>query len=330
MRLFLKKILYSILLILLVATMLQLLLTYRQNGRSVTGHEHFHAIINKNYDILFLGNSRCAHGFDPAIFKKYLNVSSFNLGMCGHGEMSMQTLRLTDYMVFNEKPKIVILNVDPLTGTSSSNNLDNRHLDEKPNYSRYAFWMEEDSKMVSDYFHFDYMERYIPLYAIVKYKLFFNCIAMTNGKIWLKDNGLLKNDSTQILHSTVDSIYKNNFWSYSHFLESYDTIKVQLDSFNALCKKNNINLICTSLPISDPMYSKEYFDKVGQMCRDLNIPFFDYGQNVSFNKNMRNFSDHLHLNILGADKFCTQLCNDSNFVKLVKQRISSGVYQHVP
>ncbi|MCC8358508.1 hypothetical protein [Salinimicrobium sediminilitoris] len=64
-----------------------------------------------NADLLVLGSSRGAVGYDPSVLEEQLGLSSFNLSF-NAGSYNLQEVKLEAYVENNEPPKMIIHNLD--------------------------------------------------------------------------------------------------------------------------------------------------------------------------------------------------------------------------
>ena len=62
---------------------------------------------NKDYDIIFMGNSVPQQGINPAVVDSLIGVNSYNMAI-GGGSILENELMLRNYLIFNKKPKLVV------------------------------------------------------------------------------------------------------------------------------------------------------------------------------------------------------------------------------
>src|SRR4051812_7370810 len=167
MSVFIKRMLLFLLSVILLITILQAIISIRISGKTVNGHDNLETTSNINADLVFLGSSRCWDHFDPKFFDTTYHLKSLNIGVDGHSEISMAIVRLKDYLSRNKPPQKAVLSFDPFMSGGSNYNTNFVH---KDNFARYAFLPSKKDLLIIDYFHFNFYERYIPLYAMFKYK----------------------------------------------------------------------------------------------------------------------------------------------------------------
>lgn len=314
MKQFILKILLVAFLTLVIATVIQLVISFAIKDKTINGQDNFHVIKNQKNDIIFLGSSRCTEHFDPKFFRDSFGLRSVNLGVNGHGDITMQNIRLNYYLAYNPPPRIVMLNFDPIGALGPYDISKNENLIEKHYYARYAFWPKNEDTMLTQYFHFNFAERYVPLYALLKYRAILDCITMKGGKKWLKD-GYQKHD---VMWDTVAHPIAGQDWDFRDFIRDADSIKAHLSFFNDLCKRNNIKLVCVQSPVYRSVYNREAFGIPKSICDDLGILFIDTNEEPIIN-DIRNFADADHLNTAGVTKMLNIVAKNKGFLELVQQ-----------
>jgi hypothetical protein len=296
----------------LLSLTVQLAISAHIKGKTISGHDHLTVYSGRKFDVLFLGSSRTADHFIPRVFQEQLGLSSLNMGGIGHADIPNFILKWKYFLLCHPAPRYVVMNLDLATVDGPLEFSENRNYVAKHYFSRYAFISEEHNIMVNDYFGFNITERYMPLYAILRYKMFANCITQKDGKEWMKNGylaqtGVWKYDPT----NTADVMYRQ----YADtFTMRYHQIKEQLSHLNKLCMTNGAKLICVNTPLYHKAFLNRGFELPGKMCAELNIPFIDMHAHA-MTENVQYFSDVQHLNSKGADIFCKQLCADSTFLK---------------
>jgi len=307
MSLFIKRVIIFFLSVIVVITTIQILISLRISGKTVTGHDNLEVTSNINADLVFLGSSRCWAHFDPNFFDTAYKIKSLNIGVDGHSEIIMAIVRLEDYLSRNKAPQMAILSFDPFMG-ADSDATKNTNFVHKDNFSRYAFWPSKKDRLIVDYFHFDCYEKYVPLYAIFKYQQLKNDILLNNIDNWTK-YGYEKHDETwDTISNPVSDINKSSYFKIS---DSH-LIKQALNSLKTLCEHHKIKLICIQTPVYKACYDEQLFSETKRIAESLNIPFIDANKEYIRN-DIGNFYNSNHLNINGTNKLNDFLKNDSLF-----------------
>ncbi len=314
MKKFIKNIFIFIFILLLCCAAIQLLVSWHIKGKSIYGQDNFHIIKNQDNRLIFLGSSRCIRHFDPKFFQESLGISSVNLGVNGHSNLTMPMLRLKYYLHYNKTPQFAILNFDPISTYGSYNIDDNENLIEKNYYSRYAFLPADDDTMIFNYFHFNLAEKYIPLYALLRYRTIFDAINLKGGNDLLV-YGYKKN--TRHWNPARNPADTAHFFStYTTFIRDKDSIINHLTYFNDYCKSNKIKLIIVQSPVFRSIYDKRSFNLMKTICHDLGILFIDTNEDSIIN-DASNFSDANHLNATGVPKMLNIVVKDTAFLNLI-------------
>ena len=312
MKKFLVKIGLYVFMLLVVSTLLQLVISYRMRNRTTTGHDNFHIIRDQKNDVVFLGSSRCFEQYDPKIFKDSLGIKAINLGVNGHSDLTMQIMRLQYYLVHNAPPKVALLNFDPLTMPGTYSIDQNADFLEKNYFSRYAFLPQNEIQLIARYFHFNFAERYIPMYAILRYKLVYDCIRMSRLDSWV---WLGYEQHNEFWDTLVHPVEKKQFFDHYDFNkvpENNDTIKAHLAIMQQLCREHNIKLVCVQTPVYKDIYDPVAFTLPGKMCGELGITFIDVNED-SIRSDVRNFANPNHLNTTGVRKTMNLIVKNADF-----------------
>jgi hypothetical protein len=311
MRKFIIEVTVFMLSILVISAIVQALVDIRIKGKMVRGHDNIDFVKNQDNDLVFLGSSRCWGHFDPHLFEKRLDLKAINIGVEGHSELTMHIIRLKDYLLKNRAPRFAILNFDPFIEAGSFTQ--NNNFVHKNDFARYAYHCPKEDEPFVNYFRFNFAERTIPLYALLKYKLFFDCLTLTNVSNWAI-YGYAKNDiSWDTLANPVADARDYLKYYFDTTGSNMARIMDRLDSLNKMCQQAHIKLICVQTPVYQAIYLKPYFAKSGQICHALNIPFFETNSD-SLDGNINYFYNANHLNMIGVELMTNNLFSDPDFL----------------
>jgi hypothetical protein len=285
---------------------LQALISLRINGTTVRGHDNLELTSHIDADVVFLGSSRCLAHFNPNFFDSVYHLRSLNMGMDGHGEISMARIRLSTYLLTNKAPRVAFFTFDPFTTAGSSTQ--NRNFIHKDDFARYAFLPTKQDIRIVDYFGFGPCERYVPLYALFKYHLLSDALFLNNRDNWVQygyERHLEDWDTTvyRISDTTKRAYFKAS---------QADTIARSLDSLNNLCRQNNIQLLCIQTPVYKIIYDETSFSLTKQICERLGIPFIDV-DSEDIRDDFYSFYNSYHMNHNGVAKLNAFLIQDSLF-----------------
>lgn len=310
MKRFLKNTVFFSCLLLGIIFLIQLAISYRIKGKTVTGYDTLEQTANVNADLVFLGSSRCWAHFDPRFFEKNYHLKSVNIGMNGHSDLVASLLRLENYLAKNKAPKFALLNVDPfIIGGSLQHNT---KFINKNDYSRFAFFPNPEDEALMDYFQFDTAERCIPLYALFKYQLFMDCVTLKNSNAF--PEGFEENDEKW---DTVKYPITDENKEYYFKDKDIPGITKALKEINDLCQKNNIRLICLQSPVYQSTYELDAFEKPKAICQKLNIPFIDVSDSYIKDKTDY-FYNAIHLNKKGVYEMNQLLKNEKELDAIFK------------
>lgn len=312
MKKFIKYITFFSLLAILFLCLIQTIISLKINGKIIMGHDNLEQASNINADLVFIGSSRCWVHFDPKFFDTTFKLKSVNIGVDGHSEISMAIVRLSDYISRNETPKFVIFSFDPLIGAGSFTN--NTNYVHKNAFAKYAFLPSKKNLPIVDFFQFSDYEKYIPLYAILKYKILSTTLFMNNNDNWTKFGYEVHNENWDTTKIPVTDLIKKAYFKKSEI----GLISKALDSLKLLCHDNNIQLLCIQTPVYKVVYDDLSFSETKKICFNLNIPFIDANQEYIRN-DISYFYNSDHLNKLGVDQLNILLKKDALLTSFLKK-----------
>src|SRR6187431_1121144 len=105
MKQFLKNTILFAMLLIGIVFLIQIAISFRIKGKTVTGYDTLEQTSNVNADLVFMGSSRCWAHLDPKFFEENYHLKSVNIGMNGHSDLMASTLRLENYLAKNKAPK---------------------------------------------------------------------------------------------------------------------------------------------------------------------------------------------------------------------------------
>ena len=289
---------------------LQLALSYRVKGKSILGYDTLDSTANINANLVFLGSSRCWAHFDPVFFEENYHLKSVNIGMNGFSELVASEVRLKNYLSKNKAPKFAVLNFDPFVKVVNREAI--KTFTNKNNYAHFAFMPSHENLEMVDFFRFDNCEKYIPLYAIFKYKILSDCVTLKNINEFPKGYEA-NNEKWDTIKYPVTSKAK------SFYLKPKDLPKLTngLRELNLYCKSKHIRLVCIQTPVYTSGYDAAAFAMPKEVCQKLGIPFIDTNDH-SIITNINNFYNTTHLNVNGVIEMNKLLKNDKELTAILK------------
>lgn len=310
MKQFLKNIALFSILILAIISLVQIAINFRIDGKTVTGYDTLEVTSKVDADLVFMGSSRCWAHFDPRFFEENYHLKSVNIGMNGHSDIAASYLRLQDYLQRNKMPKFAILNIDPLLNAGSLEH--NTKFVTKNDYSRFAFFPNKIELPFVNYFNYDCYERYVPLYALFKYQLFFDCITLKNSNSF-PEGFELNDEKWDTIKYPITDFNKKYFYKSKEI----PSISKALGKLNELCLKNNIKLICIQTPVYKVLYDENVFKTPKLICESLKIPFLDFNE-ANIRNNTNYFYNAIHLNKNGVEEINKLFRNNKELTAILK------------
>ncbi|MES2573358.1 MAG: hypothetical protein V4572_00310 [Bacteroidota bacterium] len=312
MKTFIKNTIRFSLFIIFIAITAQGIISLKIRNESLNEIDNLEQTANVNADLVFLGSSRCWVQFDPAFFDENFKIKSVNIGVNGHSEITMTILRLKNYLSKNKPPKFAILNFDPLMSAGSKT--DNSNFCDKDIYARYAFFPDNKNLGFVNYFKFDSYEKYVPLYAVFKYKMLDDCLFKT-AKKYRRDCNHIVDKKWDTIHNPITNIMKENYFTRVQM----ESVTNSLSELNHLCKKNNIKLLCIQTPVYKSIYDKSAFTNTEIICKNLlNIPFINV--NVKpIRDNINYFYSPTHLNKDGVEQMNQLFKKEATLLSFLNQ-----------
>ncbi len=269
---------------------LQLLISIRIKGKSINGQDNLDQIIDVNADVISIGSSRCLTSFTPSIFEgKGLTMS--NLGLHGHSSLTFVDIRFEDYLSRNKiAPKFILINVDAFITVKKEHKMFM-----KDRFARYAFLPKSKDLKMLNYFGFNWSERYIPAYALLKYRKLWDALFLNNQSSWLTIG--METESNSI----CDRENKSPGEEIKKAIRSEKIdidLTLELSRLNVKYKNLGITLIAIQVPVFESIYNNR-FKATKKICQDAGVPFIDLAVE-QYNKDCSLFKDLNHLNTKGA------------------------------
>lgn len=283
---------------------MQVIISYLLIGENIRGHDNLEQTSNINADLVFLGSSRCWAHFDPIFFDSTFKIRSVNIGVDGHTEIQMAIIRLKDYLSRNQPPKYAILSIDPFIKAGSK--MSNINFVHKDAFARYSFLPTEKNLLIVNFFRFNLLEKYLPLYAVFKYRSLVDCFSNKNSSNYCKYGYDRHDEKWDTILKPVTDTLKKSFYD----IDEKKMVVSSLIEFKELCNKNNIKLLCIQTPVYKIIQDRNAFDDTKNMCRALVIPFLD--ANFDFIRNdLKYFYNSNHLNTDGVLAMNSELKKNS-------------------
>ena len=261
-----------------------------------------------DHDILVMGNSGAKAHFNTRLIDSLCHASSFNIGM-GMYPINVELMKYRLYRAHNQKPEILVINVDGGTFWSISD-VRQRHQSEQFFPLVYDRQMRKELKQVG----YGFKELCIPLYRFWGYQQVIK-------------NGLF--EALHLKHYVSEPAYKGfraeeGPWDGTNF-EKMEPVPVDFDPFSrslfedflAQCHADSVQVVI----VFSPMYDRaknvmlgldEFKAWLGSFEEKYGFPFLDYMDCLPLSKDTGNFVNATHMNPTATDAFTTVFCEDLN------------------
>jgi hypothetical protein len=255
-----------------------------------------------NADIVISGSSRALTHYDPRIIERTTGSPTFNIGLNG-SQTDMQLARLKAYLKHNQKPKLLVQNLDLFSFLTSHEIYDP---------AQYVPYLNEESiyagvrRVYSDAWKW----KYLPLYGYAVEDMRFN---------WMI--GLKALAGIQPKEDHVNG-YRPRDISWTGDFEKFrannpDGVVVETEAQGVrdfeqllgLCAQQAIPVLVVYSPEYYEMQAiernrKELLGKAKEMTGRFNFPLWDYSESPIC-RDRSNFYNSQHLNERGASAFST-------------------------
>lgn len=255
-----------------------------------------------NADLLVMGSSETWTGYNTYLLDSLLGVNSYNIAIDGHA-FRYQKLRYETYCRFNDKPKTIIVNLDP----------GSLWTDEGYAYEREQFFPFICDQCLIDQIAKDkritFFDRYLPFYRYYGYREDIeNGIASFLGKRTFVDGNLHKG------YRGEGSVWKPANLSLDTVFSASTKMADDLNVFVSERKSEGINVILVEFPEYYKLRKKySNLDEIETIYRTIaqhnEIPLLDYSH-ASICNDTKYYYNFSHLNKMGSDVFTELLCQD--------------------
>ena len=316
MRKFLIKILGFGVLVLLVAVMLDMMISFGLRKTDCYRYQTFGDIFkgNMNCNVLYMGNSRGFSHFNPRIIDSICRVNSYSLGLGGY-PINAQIATYHCYKAHNGTPRLIVQQVDFVT-LNIMQDIRHQHDSERFFPTVYDPIMRKELKNMG----YGFMELYCPIYRYFGYQ-----------KV-IKD-GLL--EFLKVKHYIERPTYKGfspekGKWDGTN-VAAMDSITCALDKeaitlfedYLDECKEDGVYVLLVNSPVYAPTTKKvrnmdkvnDYFENVAQR---FGYKYLNYTENYDLCNDTLNFCVSVHLNPKATDRFSTDFAHDLDSLGLLK------------
>jgi hypothetical protein len=296
---------------------------FRNSNEDVIGK--LNELINgeTNYQVLFLGSSRCLAHLDPELFEKQTGMNAYNGGLNG-GTLVDFNMILEAYLHKRKAPDMVILHIDDFT-------LESQQISELPRYFPFISNPGIYNGLVN-YEESVYYVKHVPFLRVMYYDDLLKWISIKSltgleaRDEWLMHSGFVRKkvnpegDWNSFLEEGVDDFLKETNRPFVRN-EGVETGLGLFRSFLEICHKHQIRLVLTSSPVVGGISSDRYEKTAGLIADEAKRyqPLIFWKHKEDWDRQIY-FYDYLHMNYTGAERFTNEL---SVFVNSRKNGFSS-------
>jgi hypothetical protein len=259
-----------------------------------------------NAQIVITGSSRALAHYDPRTIEAATGHTAFNLGRNG-SQTDMQVAFLKAYLAHNQKPEVVVHNLDAFTFVTTHEVYD------PVEYTPYL----HDHNLYDALRKINpniWKTRYIPLYGYVVEDMKFVWILGLRG-FWgwspREDYFLGFNPRSKNWTEDFQSLKANHPNGVSFDMEPKGIADVE--ELIRVCEANGIRLIFAYSPEYSEMQTltnnrPQIFAEFRELARRSNVPFWDYSK-WRYSDDKSFFQNSQHLNSDGAEVFSDDIAN---------------------
>lgn len=257
--------------------------------------------LKTNEDILIFGSSRAIHHYHPTIISDSTGMTCYNCGQNGNGVI----LNYGRLLMIEKRysPKMIIYDI--------SNTFD---LTDGEDNRKYLAWLKAyyDHEGISNVFaSVDSIEIYKMMSNLYRYNS--KCVQIVSDYIHpMQPLGI---NGFRPLNAKMDTMKINRKVSKSESLPQWDDLKISyIYKFIEMSKGSKLVFVMS--PIWYGMDESQY-SIIKSICKEKNIPFYDYANNPKYVHNNKYFKDGSHMNNNGAEEFTKDLMEQMRRDKLI-------------
>lgn len=259
-----------------------------------------------NAQIIIAGSSRAVAHYDPRTIGAITGRTAFNLGLNG-SQTDMQVAFLKAYLEHNQKPEVVVQNLDAFTFVTT------REVYNQVQYTPYLY----DARLYQPLRKINpdiWKSRYLPLYGYVVEDMKFTWILGLKGFLgWSPREDYFQgfNPRSKKWSEDFELFKKSNPDGVSFEIEPAGIHVVE--DLIQLCRREQIQLIFVYSPEYSEMQSltkdrKEIFRQFHDLADRNGVPVWDYSD-WRYAGNQDFFQNSQHLNATGAAVFSEDVAN---------------------
>lgn len=300
-----KIIVFGITICLLIMNVIHILIPknyYDDTWPTTSGYQGFYQMEKGSIDVLFLGSSCAASGFNPQVVYNSYGIKSYNLGC--EGQSLLTTYYWLKEALQYQTPKVVLIETyflfaydpSPLNAPDSCTRkaFDNMHWSGVKWEAVHEICKYDQNQSLSSYYfpNIRYHTRWTDLNE--------------NDFIYaeMEKHYELKGYAPLAEKRGSDSYTPFCWWDSGDRADMVPLMKEYLDKIIELCKENNIIVILTKLPYTECNISK--YNTISDYALEHEIAYWDFNEESIYNACgfvcVEDMNDDWHTNIWGAEK----------------------------
>ncbi len=259
------------------------------------------SVVNKmNQPIVFMGSSRCHHGYIPSIISDSIGLPVYNAALWGERNIYFQYGLLCDFLE-RYTPKVICLELHPIDFLSTPYS----DIDKISPLSPFIGLSQGCDSL------FKIEHKFLEYKTSVLYRYNSSLVTLVDGmfiKNSQKDNGY------KPLHKIVELNARADEFNFP-----FDKRKIQiLTNFINKCKKRKIQLIL----MSSPMYTispscKRAYHFVNKFAEKNHLIYIDHLNDTTFVGKQKFFFDRGHFNDTGAKIYSSLIGHElKNYINI--------------
>jgi len=238
--------------------------------------------------IAILGSSRAKHHYVTAAIQKQYGLKTLNYGFDGSGVFLYYITAKN--IIKHNTPQFIIVDIKPdeFSGAPDANWLEN-------------FYPLKDSMDISPA-DLDVVSPF------EQYKLMSHTYRVNNQFVeMLQSLGGTPAD-TALIDGYASVPTKATLQAETLAIEEYNAASANyLVEIIKLCRQHNIKVVVCTSPHYFKFSHSRTMDETAKICREYNVQYLNYTNNAIIPFNSNDFSDVMHLNTAGAEKFTKDL-----------------------
>ncbi len=263
--------------------------THSKGGRTKALED----LVSKDtHDVLILGSSRALHHYDTPFLSDTLGLDVYNAGQKGHGIIFADGI--LEMALKHGKPRLVLVDIEPAFDiyVSPEDNADKRYISLLKSYYRDP----DVGNLLKDVSQEEWLKAHSGMFR-------YNTCFLT-----MLADYLVKKETPRDGYVPLHGVMTTEPPVPDSPKKSLDSLKIKyLRRIISLSRSAGVPLVFAASP---KYASQDDFTPLKELCKEENIPFWDYHdcQQIALHKEF--FQEAVHLNADGARAYSRLVAND--------------------